>query len=240
MLILQLIIVQVVTFIALVFVLRRLLFTEASSQVKRLKALNAENEKKQEELRKKIAEQEAEYNDKIKKAEEDARRVKEDAMREIEKQRAQAQEKAKEEAEKIISQARNGKEKMREEINAELEEKAVSFACTLVKEVFDEKIYKNAHDELVDGIIRGLESIDAKKISHKVNTAEITSPFSLGAQEKDKIKKVLSKKADRTIDLKEKEDKDLIAGVVIKIGDLVIDGSLANRLDEAKQRLGKG
>ena len=240
MLIFQLIIVQVVTFIALVFVLRRLLFTEASLQVKRLKALNAENEKKQEELRKKIAEQEAEYNDKIKKAEEDAMRVKEDAMREIEKQRAQAQERAKEEAEKIISQARNGKEKMREEINAELEEKAVSFACTLVKEAFDEKIYKNAHDELVDGIIHGLEQIDAKKISHKVNTAEITSPFSLGAQEKDKIKKILSKKADRTIDLKEKEDKDLIAGVVIKIGDLVIDASLANRLDEAKQRLGKG
>lgn len=240
MLIFQLIIVQVVTFIALVFVLRRLLFTEASSQVRRLKALNAENEKKQEELRKKIAEQEAEYKNKIKKAESDAMQVKEDAIREIEKQRAQAQEKAKEEAEKIISQARNGKEKIREEISAELEQKAVSFACDLVKETFEKKILENVHNELIDGIMQGLENVDANKISDNVNTAVITTPFPLTAQGKKRMQTILSKKAHRTIELQEKEDTGLIAGVVIKIGDLIIDASLANRLDEARQRLGKG
>ena len=54
---------------------------------------------------------------------------------------------------KIISQARNSKEKMREEVKNELEEKVVSFACDLVKGAFDEKIYKNAHSELIDNII---------------------------------------------------------------------------------------
>jgi F-type H+-transporting ATPase subunit b len=240
MFIFQLIIVQVVTFIALVFVLRKLLFTEASSQVKRLKALNAENEKKQEELKKKIEGQEAEYNARIKKAEDDAGRVKEEAMKEIEAQRSQAQERAKEEAEKIISQARNNKEKMREEIRAELEEKATHFACSLVKEAFEEKTFENAHNELFSGVTGGLEQIDEKKISHKVTAAEITTAFPLGAQERDKIKKVLSTKAGRALELKEKEDKALIAGVIIKIGDLIIDGSLANRLEETRARMGKG
>lgn len=240
MLILQLIIIQVVTFIALVFVLRKLLFTEASLEVKRLQRLSEENEKRAEELRKKAEEAKREYEEKIKKAEEDTKRMEEEAQKEIERLHSQAVERAKAEAEKIISQARNSKEKMREEVKNELEEKAVYFACDLVKGAFDEKIYKNAHDELVDSIIHGLEHIDENKISDKVKVAEIVSPFPVNTQEKERIKKIISKKASRQIDLKEKLDKDLIAGAIVKIGDLIIDGSLSNRLEETRARLRKG
>jgi len=240
MLIVQLIIIQVVTFVVLVFVLRKLLFAEANTEVKRLQNLNEENEKKAEELKKKAEARELEYKERLKKDEENARRIKEDAEKEIEKQHSQAVERAKIEAEKIISQARNSKEKMREEVKNELEEKAVSFACELVKGVFDEKIYKNAHSELIDNIIHGLENIDESKISDKVKSAELTTPFPISAEETQRIKNIITKKASRQIDLKEKMDKGLIAGVIIKIGDLIIDGSLSNKLEETRVRLRKG
>ena len=237
MLILQLIVIQVVTFIALVFVLRRLLFTEANMEIKRLQKLSGENEKKAEELRKKAERAKAEYEEQLKKAEEDVRQVREKAQKEIEKQQAQVMEGAKIEAEKIIAHARDSKDKIREEIKAELEEKSIDFACDLVKNAFDEKIYKNAHDELLDGIIQEFERIDKNKISDKVKVAEIISPFPVNKGVKEKIKKLISRKASRQIDLNEKIDKDVVAGAIIKIGDLIIDGSLANRMEEARVRL---
>lgn len=240
MLIFQLLIIQVVTFAALVFVLRKLLFTEANSEVKRLKVLNEENEKKAEELRQRVMQAEAEYEGKLKSAEEDIRRLKEEAQKELEKRHNEAVQRAKEEAEKIITQARNSKEKMRQEIKLELESRMVGCACDLIKVSFDERFYKNIHEELMAGIIDGLNHIDENKISAKLEHAEVISPFSLTPEQKQEIKKVISKKASQPMDIKEEVDKELIAGAVIKLGNLIIDGSLANRLEEARQRIRKG
>jgi F0F1-type ATP synthase delta subunit len=240
MLIFQLLLIQIVTFAALVFVLRKLLFTEANSEVKRLKVLNEENEKKAEELRQKVAQAQAEYEEKLKKAEEDIRRLKEEAQKEIENRHNEAVQRAKEEAEKIITQARNSKEKMRQEIKLELEGQMVGCACDLVKVSFDERFYKNIHEELMASIIDGLNHIDENKISAQLEHAQVVSPFSLTPEQKQEIKKIISKKASRPMDIKEEADKELIAGAVIKLGNLIIDGSLANRLEEARQRMGKG
>jgi len=240
MLIVQLIILQVITFIGLVFVLRKFLYTEAASQIKRLKSLNADNEKKAEDLRKKVEQAEAEYKEKTSKAEEEARRIKEEAQREIGEQRLQAEEKANLEAERIISQARNSREKIKEELKVELEEEAIDFAFELIRAAFDEAMCKNVHEELANRIIDGLEQIEGERIPREVATAEITSAFNLSPQQKERIRKIISKKVSREIDLKEEMNRDLIAGLIIRVDDLIIDGSLFNRLKETRQSLEKG
>ncbi|MEI8349085.1 MAG: F0F1 ATP synthase subunit delta [Candidatus Omnitrophota bacterium] len=239
MLLAQLIIIQIVTFVALVFFLRKLLYTEANVEVKRLQRLSAENEKKAEELRKQIEQARMEYEIKLKKAEEEARLLKEAAQKEIEKHQAQAIEVAKEEAERILAQARNTKEKMKEEIKNELEQSVISFACTVVRAAFEEKSYKHIHDELLSDIISHLDSIDEHKITDTVSVIEVTSAFTLKPDEQEKIKTAIAEKASRKLDIKEKIDNSLIAGVLIKIGNLIIDGSLANRIEEVRKKMGR-
>ena len=55
-----------------------------------------------------------------------------------------------------------------------------------------------------------------------------------------KIKEALSKKTGKTIVLNVDQDPDLIGGVVTKIGDLVLDGSVRTQLMNMSETLKKG
>jgi F-type H+-transporting ATPase subunit delta len=51
------------------------------------------------------------------------------------------------------------------------------------------------------------------------------------------IKEKLQKQLGKTIELKEREDKSLIGGYVLQLGDQVIDGSLKGRLQQIEKAL---
>ena len=65
MLIIQMIIIQVITFAALVFVLRKIMYSASFGETKRLQQLNQENAKKAQELVNKIEEAEKQYQEKL-------------------------------------------------------------------------------------------------------------------------------------------------------------------------------
>ncbi|MCK5350867.1 MAG: ATP synthase F1 subunit delta, partial [Desulfobacula sp.] len=60
--------------------------------------------------------------------------------------------------------------------------------------------------------------------------ASIVSAAELSSDAVDKIKESLSKKTGKTIVLNVEQDPSLIGGVVTKIGDLVMDGSVKTQL----------
>lgn len=70
--------------------------------------------------------------------------------------------------------------------------------------------------------------------------ASIVSATELSSDAVDKIKEALSKKTGKTIVLNVDHDPDLIGGVVTKIGDLVLDGSVRTQLINMSEKLKKG
>lgn len=70
--------------------------------------------------------------------------------------------------------------------------------------------------------------------------AEVISarPMKKGALEK--IEKSLEKVISKKIISKVSEDRDLIGGIVVKIGDLVLDGSIRAQLDGLKESFKRG
>jgi F-type H+-transporting ATPase subunit delta len=58
----------------------------------------------------------------------------------------------------------------------------------------------------------------------------VTSAFALNDEQQDKLAKVLSARLGREVRLHAAEDASLIGGVVIRAGDLVIDGSVRGKL----------
>ena len=71
--------------------------------------------------------------------------------------------------------------------------------------------------------------------ANNIITAEVRSAIPLSNIERENLKMVLEKKYDKTIMLKQKIDKSLIGGVIIRIGDEIIDGSIKNKLSEIKK-----
>jgi F-type H+-transporting ATPase subunit delta len=70
--------------------------------------------------------------------------------------------------------------------------------------------------------------------------ASIVSATELSQDAVDKIKEALSKKTGKNIVLKVEQDQSLIGGVVTKIGDLVMDGSVKTQLINMRETLKKG
>jgi F-type H+-transporting ATPase subunit delta len=70
--------------------------------------------------------------------------------------------------------------------------------------------------------------------------ASVISATELSDDAVNKIKESLSKKTGKTIVLNVEQDPSLIGGVVTKIGDLVLDGSVKTQLINMRETLKKG
>ena len=66
---------------------------------------------------------------------------------------------------------------------------------------------------------------------------DATSAFALNDEQQDKLAKVLSARLGREVRLHAAEDASLIGGVVIRAGDLVIDGSVRGKLAKLAEAL---
>lgn len=70
--------------------------------------------------------------------------------------------------------------------------------------------------------------------------ADLVSSTDLSSATVDKIRTTLSKKIGKNIILKVEQDPGLIGGIITRIGDLVLDGSIKTQLFNMRESLKKG
>ncbi|BBO85650.1 ATP synthase subunit delta [Desulfosarcina ovata subsp. sediminis] len=73
-----------------------------------------------------------------------------------------------------------------------------------------------------------------------VARASLVSATELSSEAIDKIRSALSKRTGKDIILEVEQDPDLIGGIVTRIGDLVLDGSVRTQLLNMRQSLKRG
>ena len=73
-----------------------------------------------------------------------------------------------------------------------------------------------------------------------VASASLVSATELSAETIEKIRSALSKKTGKEITLEVKQDPGLIGGIVTKIGDLVLDGSIKTQILNMRESLKRG
>jgi F-type H+-transporting ATPase subunit delta len=86
--------------------------------------------------------------------------------------------------------------------------------------------------KIADGVV----ALAAERREQAV--AEVRSAVPLSDAQRKRLEQALSRATGRTIEAKVVVDPTLVGGVVARVGDLVFDGSIASRLDDAKQALG--
>jgi F-type H+-transporting ATPase subunit delta len=67
--------------------------------------------------------------------------------------------------------------------------------------------------------------------------AEVRSAVPLTDAQRRRLAEALSSATGRKVEIKVIVDPDLVGGVVARVGDVIFDGSIRSRLDEAKQHL---
>ena len=101
----QLILLQAVTFTAIVFFLKRLLQGQISRAVKRLQKLNEQNMQKEKMLKEEIARAKKETEAEIERGKDEAESIREEARDEAEKTKEAILDKSREEAKRVVDEA---------------------------------------------------------------------------------------------------------------------------------------
>jgi F-type H+-transporting ATPase subunit b len=237
--VIYIVIVHAVVLGGILLVIRRMLLSDTLNAVAKINAVEAEVRKKEEAIRQEIEQHEKDFTRKKTEAEESLQRQKEASEKELGQLRDRITSDAKKEADKILDQARKNEEKLRLQIVQELEEKAVHYGAQVFNLVFSEQITEELNKHFVGELLDALEEVDPGSISVDASQGEFISSHPLDAEIRQRLEQILQDKFGVTIQVNEKVQKDLLAGLIFKLGTLEIDGSLLNRYKEAAAEVKK-
>jgi ATP synthase F1 delta subunit len=235
----QLIIIQISTIIALIFLLRLFFYRNLNYALKRLKKLQEEALIKEAHLQEELERAKRERQIEIEKGKREAERLIEEAKKKAEHLRNSLAEKARQESKKILEQGEIELEKLRKELDEEIEKRALSISLEMIKYAFTEKGKENLQHKLIEEVLEEIKKLEKERFSVKENKVKIISSIPLQEKEKEELKNILSEKIGSDVYIKEEVNPEIIAGLIIEIGEFVIDGSLKNKLQKIASLLQK-
>jgi F-type H+-transporting ATPase subunit delta len=96
-------------------------------------------------------------------------------------------------------------------------------------------VLTGAHVGHAERAIERLSDVASRRRGRSV--ARVTSAVELAPAQEQRLTEVLGRIYGRTVGLQVTVDPDVLGGLVIQVGDDVIDGSIAHRLEVARRRL---
>ena len=111
-----------------------------------------------------------------------------------------------------------------------LERKALAVSQALVLAV----VVAGRAGELENIVDKFVELAVAER-AHEV--AEVRSAVPLSDDDVERLRDVLSRATRKNVEVKVVVDPDVMGGIVTKVGDLVIDGSVRHRLDQLREQI---
>ncbi len=112
---------------------------------------------------------------------------------------------------------------------------AIAGAQKLVGEALDEKRQRALLDEFFSGVKSG-KVVVLEDVGFNGDSAEVTSALPLTDREQDAVKKDILAKVGAQ-DVTFRVDPSILGGLVIKVGDKVLDGSVAGKLEGLRQSM---
>jgi F-type H+-transporting ATPase subunit b len=183
------------------------------------------------EAQKIISEAQTEATQKIREATERAEAAARDIRAEAEKDAHQAREEALEEAE----EERN---RMLSDVRGQIAALAMAAAQKLVGEALDEQRQHALIDEFFSGVKAGrVVVLEEDSFKEGVAAAEVTSAVPLTQQEQETVKQDILHKIGEQATVTFRVDPSIMGGLVIRVGDKVLDGSVAGRLESMRQNV---
>jgi F0F1-type ATP synthase membrane subunit b/b' len=240
MLIIGFVVAQILILGVVITLLRRLIFSDTNSAINRLTKLDNMNREKEKLLARKLEQAQKQIDEQKQVIQDEEQRIKAEARRAANQLHEDIIRKAKEEGDDIIRKAQATKEQIRTDAMVEAEGKMIEICSEILNKTLSSVVQAQMNDKLVEEFISELEKADLSKINSDVNEIEIISSLPVSVGDQEKIKKTLQTKLNRQVRLYSNEDPKLLGGILMKIGTMVVDGSLAERVHEAAAQMKQG
>jgi F-type H+-transporting ATPase subunit b len=164
-----------------------------------------------------------------------ARDATERAVKAARDAKASAEAEASAAREAMINEAQQERNRILGDLRGQVAALALAATQKLVGQTIDEKRQHALIDEFFSGVKSG-QVVILDDAGLKGESAEVTSALPLSADEQEAVKKnILSKVGGQSVTFR--VDPTILGGLVIKVGDKILDGSVAAKLEELRQNL---
>ncbi len=235
------VIVQVITFVGMVIILRAWVFKPMVNMLDNRRKTIAQGledarvasdarENAEKDAQDIIAKAQQEANAKVREASERAEQAGREIKAAAEADAAKIREAAKQEAEQ-------SKEGILGELRGQVAALAIAAAQKVIGETLDTKKQRTLIDEFFSGVKRGkVVLLDAEK-DLPGDSAEVISALPLTDKEQATVKKDVLSELGGGATVSFRVDPSILGGVVIRVGDKVLDGSVAAKLEGLRQTI---
>ena len=225
---------QVLVFFALMFLLRRMLSHNLTDAAAHLQALSAEYTRRQEELKKRVEQAEQQYGEQMTQAKTAANQLVTKAKQDAESSRLQMLEEARLESERIIQQGLGSRDALRKELEQAMELRAIERACELLQEALPEAIREAIQSRWIDELFRnGFAHLEHLRDTEQAGEVKVVAAFSLSPEQQQRLQQRLQEALGRPVVMTAAVDPTLVSGLMITLGSVVLDGSLASKVKQA-------
>lgn len=228
-------------FVILIVVFRKVLNQNVIMATRHLEELNEDYNKKQKEIDSRLEEAKRTAGELVAKAHEEVEKEKLRIIKEAETERDRILKETRAAGEDMIQQADRSRQRLLSELDERIAKEAASKACEIIQHTLPDRFKRDIHSQWVKELTEAsLERLSHLNIPEGLEEIKIISAFSLLEEERKGLSKKLKELLGRAVTLKEEVDPSVVAGLIINIGNLVLDGSLKNKIREQAEDIGNG
>ena len=228
----------VLMFITFIVIWNRLMSTRVSVETQHLEDISQDYIKKQQDAQKKMEEAEILSQQMINQAKEEALTMRKDILQSAQDEKEKIIQQAKQQADDTVEQAEKTRHMLITEIDRRISLEAIKKAAQLLGRSLPRDVCQLLHERCVKAVLdTGFPALQTVDVPSDVDRVIITSAFELTANYKKVLLDMIKKKIPLDLIVTDGVDEDLIAGFVVQIGHLVLDGSLRHTVQGKAREL---
>jgi F-type H+-transporting ATPase subunit b len=232
---------QVINFIVLLFILKRLLYRPVREIIEKRRRLIAKTVQDAEKTKQDALELKEEYQEEIDKLKAIRVRTLEELQKEVMEERKKLITRAEEEAGTVMERERAVLEVEKKRLYEELKDRAVDTACIyashLLRDISDEALHNAVYGKLLKGLGEIVSDLAGIKEKEGPLTMELATAYPVGGEELAELRQTLESLLERKVIITTALDETLIAGTRLKAYDRVYNYSLSGQVDLLRMRL---
>lgn len=195
-------------------------------------------EEKEKDLQQRLEETKQKCVQMLSTAKDEAEQLKANIGKEAEAEKIKIIEAARKTSQDMIEQADKSRKLLLSEIDDRIAKEAVDKAGELIQHTFSEEVKRQLHQHWAQELISGdFSSLERLRVPESLKEIRIVSAFELSETQLSALTKKLKGVLGREVATRQETDDKLVAGIVIYIDSLVLDGSLKSKILERSKSI---
>jgi F-type H+-transporting ATPase subunit b len=237
---------QVINFLVLAGALYYFVFRPMTERVQERRAKKQRMMRQIREERQEAERLRETLEERLSEAEEEADEIITDAQKRAEADRQRMIQDVKQDIEEMLADARENVHQIRQQAVDEFHDELIDAILDIGADVIRQAAPSAVHDTLVaqlgDRIWEmGREEMERvrtfrRSLGERTPTAYVTTAEPLRSEQQGELARTLTALADRNVDIQMETDRSLAAGMRVRLADIVVDNSIAGRLEELREQ----